>query len=80
MAYKTKVTLEVFNSEGELVRTLLNEEKDTGTYEIECDASILPVGGSGPSEGIYVYRLQAGGFSATKRMMLLKQQALHSSI
>jgi len=76
VAYKTKVKLEVFDSAGELVKTLLNEEKEPGTYKIECDASILPAGGPGPSEGIYIYKLQAGEFSATKRMLLIKEKRL----
>jgi len=76
VAYKTKVKLEVFDSAGELVKTLLNEEKEPGTYEIEFDVSIFPAGGLGPSKGMYVYKLQAGDFSATKRMLLLKQETL----
>ena len=35
VAYKTKVKLEVFNSEGKLIKKLLDEEKEAGTYEIE---------------------------------------------
>jgi len=82
VAYKTKVKLEVFNSEGKRVRTLLDEEKEAGTYELEFSAG----GGSPPanegqkgrgdactlSEGIYVYQLQVGDFSATKKMLLSK--------
>ena len=75
--YKTKVKLEVFSPEGKMVRTLLDEEKEAGTYEIEFSAR----GGSAfgedtgiLSEGIYVYQLRAGNFSATKQMALLKQR------
>ena len=73
VAYKTKVKLEVFDSEGRMVRTLLDEEKEAGTYRIELDASSLPSSGLGPPEASYVYRLQAGGFSATKKMLLLRR-------
>jgi hypothetical protein len=76
VAYRTRVTLEVTDMEGKLIRTLLDEEKDTGTYEIECDASTLLAGGRGPSEGIYVYMLHAGEFSAAKRMLLISHRAL----
>jgi hypothetical protein len=36
--YRTKVTLEVFDPEGKIVRTLIEGEKDAGTYEIEFSA------------------------------------------
>lgn len=74
VAYKTKVKLEVFDSESKSVKTLLDEEKEAGTYEIEFDVSNLPGGGRGPSVGVYIYELQAGDFSARKRMLLLKQK------
>src|SRR4030065_2691352 len=35
VAYKTKVKLEVFNADGEMIKTLLDEEKEAGTYEVE---------------------------------------------
>jgi hypothetical protein len=75
VAYKTKVKLEVLNSEGTTVWTLLDQEKEAGTYEIEFDASDVPGGETGLSDGIYSYRLQAGDFSATKRMILLREKA-----
>jgi hypothetical protein len=76
VAYRTRVRLDVTDMEGKVIRTLLDEEKDAGTYEIACDASTLRAGGLDPSGGIYVYTLQAGEFSATKRMLLFKQTAL----
>jgi len=72
VAYKTKVKVGVFNSEGKMVRSLLDEEQEAGTYEIEFDATGLPGGGLAPSEGIYVYKLRAGNFSATKKMLMSK--------
>ena len=69
MAYRTRVRLEVFNAEGTIVRTLLDEEKDAGTYEIEFSAAgdvfEMP-------EGFYLYRLQAGNFVQSKKLVLLK--------
>ena len=69
VAYRTRVRLEVFNAEGTIVRTLLDEEKDAGTYEIEFSAAgdvcEMP-------EGLYLYRLQAGNFVQSKKLVLLK--------
>jgi hypothetical protein len=47
------------------VATLVNDENATGTYEVEFDGTGLP-------SGIYFYRLQAGSFVETKKMILLK--------
>ena len=50
---------------GSEVATLVNEEKQTGTYEITWFAESLP-------SGVYFYKLQAGDFVETKKMILLK--------
>jgi hypothetical protein len=59
------VNLTVFNSLGQEIQTLLSEEKNSGNYEVEFNASDLP-------SGIYFYKLQAGSFVETKKMLLLK--------
>jgi dienelactone hydrolase len=59
------VELKIFNLLGQEVATLLNEEKAAGTYEVNFDASNL-------SSGIYLYKIQAGHFVETKKMILLK--------
>ena len=59
------VTLKVYDVLGNEIATLVNEELSAGEYEVEFDAA-------GLSSGIYIYRLQAGTFIETKRMMLLK--------
>jgi len=59
------VTLKVFDVLGREVATLLTEEKSAGTYTVQWDAS-------GVSSGVYFYRLKAGDFVQTKRMMVLK--------
>lgn len=61
----SNVVLKVFNVLGNDVATLLDEEKPAGSYEIEFDASEL-------SSGIYFYKLQAGNFIDTKKMVLMK--------
>ncbi len=59
------VTLKVYDILGREVSTLVNEVKNAGTYTVEFDASNL-------SSGIYFYRLESNGYSAIKKMMLLK--------
>jgi hypothetical protein len=59
------VTIEVYDVLGTEIATLLNEEKPAGNYEVEFDGSGLP-------SGIYFYRLQAGSFIETKKMILMK--------
>jgi hypothetical protein len=60
-----QVKLVVFNSIGQEVATLINEQLQPGEYEYTFDAS-------GYSSGVYFYKLQAGSFSETKRMVLIK--------
>ncbi len=64
------VALKVFNIAGQLVKTLIDEEKGIGEHTVIWNGT-NEVGADVPS-GIYFYRLQAGEFSETKRMTLLK--------
>jgi hypothetical protein len=66
------VNLRVYDVLGNEVAILVNEEKPTGNYEIELDASSLPDGKVRLSSGIYFYKLQTGEYSETKKMILLK--------
>ncbi len=59
------VSLKVYNTLGQEVATLLNEEKAAGTYTFSFDASKL-------SSGIYFYSITTGNFTATKKMILIK--------
>ena len=59
------VTLKVYDVLGNEIATLVNEEKLSGQYEIDFDATGIP-------SGIYFYRLKAGSYSATKKMLYLK--------
>lgn len=59
------ITLKIYDVLGKEIATLVNEEKQTGSYEVEFD-------GSGLMSGIYFYRLQAESFVETKKMILLK--------
>ena len=55
----------MFDVLGSEVAILVSEEKPIGSYEVEFNATIL-------SSGIYFYRLHAGSFVETKKMVLLK--------
>jgi hypothetical protein len=62
---RSPVTLTVFNALGQKVALLQNGEQETGYHEIQFD-------GSGLSSGVYFYRLRAGEFVETKRLLLLR--------
>ncbi|MGE5804751.1 MAG: T9SS type A sorting domain-containing protein, partial [Ignavibacteria bacterium] len=59
------VTLKVFNFLGREVAALVNEIKPAGEYEIELNASEL-------ASGVYFYKVQAGDYTSTKKLILLK--------
>jgi len=61
----SSVTLDVFNTLGQKVATLVNEQLPAGSYKTTFDAAALP-------SGLYFYRLEAGQFSQIKKMTLLK--------
>lgn len=62
------VTLRVFNTIGEQVALLVNEYQPAGRYTVSFDTQRL----AGASSGLYFYRLSAGTFVETKKMLLLK--------
>jgi hypothetical protein len=59
------VTLKIIDILGREVATLVNEQKPAGIYQIQFDASEL-------TSGVYFYKLQAGSFTETKKMILMK--------
>jgi len=64
------VTLEIYNTLGQKVRTLVNETQEAGQYEITWDGK----NGSGNqlSSGIYLYRITAGNYVKVMKMVLLR--------
>ncbi|HVO73608.1 MAG TPA: FG-GAP-like repeat-containing protein [Ignavibacteriaceae bacterium] len=63
----SKVTLKIYDLLGREIAVLINEEKPAGEYQIQFDAS-----GYGLSSGIYFYKLEAGEYIQTKKMIYLK--------
>ncbi len=59
------ITLKVYDILGNEIATLLNEKKPPGEYEVEFD-------GSGLTSGVYFYRLKAGNFNQSRKLLLLK--------
>lgn len=57
--------LNAYNIPGKVVASIVNEEKRAGRYEVEFNGSNL-------GSGIYYYRLQAGEFTETKKMLLFE--------
>ncbi len=59
------VSLKVFDVLGREIASLVSKEQTSGNYEVEFDASSL-------TSGIYFYRIQAGQFVESKKMILMK--------
>ena len=65
-----KVSLTVFNSLGQTVRTLLDQELARGSYRITWDGRNQA--GQIQTSGIYFYRIQTDGFVSMRRMVLMR--------
>jgi len=61
----SQVQIKVSDVLGNEIETIVNEEKPVGTYELSWNAANL-------TSGVYFYRLQAGSFVQTRKMILLK--------
>jgi hypothetical protein len=59
------VSLKVYDMLGKEIATLVNEQKSAGKYKVNFDASSL-------ASGVYIYKLTAGNFSDSKKMVLTK--------
>ncbi len=59
------VKIMIYDEIGNEITTLVNEFKEAGIHSISFDASELP-------SGVYIYKMQAGSFVETKKMILLK--------
>jgi len=65
IAKSSMVNLKIFDLLGREVETLVDGPMEAGTHEVTFDATRF-------ASGIYFYRLKAGSFTATKRLVLLK--------
>ncbi len=62
---KGLVRLSIYNIVGQEVAELVNKELDTGSYQVSWDARSF-------SSGVYFYKIEAGDYQMTKKMVLLK--------
>ncbi|MCE5272581.1 T9SS type A sorting domain-containing protein [bacterium] len=67
---RERVSLEVYDLRGRLVRRLVDSERDSGVYSVFWDGTDAT--GQRLPSGVYFYRLRAGSFSQTRKMVLLK--------
>jgi len=65
IGYSSFVILKVYDILGQEVRTLVNERREPGTHRVVFNAEGLP-------SGVYICRIQAGGFMASRKMILTK--------
>lgn len=65
LAERSNVTIKVYDVLGNEIATLVNTTQEAGAYDVNFDASQL-------SSGLYIYTLNAGNFTSSKKMMLLK--------
>ncbi len=65
LSLRSNVTLKVYDIMGKEVSTLVKERQNPGSYSVDFDAANF-------SNGVYYYKLSADGFTATKKMFLIK--------
>jgi flagellar hook assembly protein FlgD len=62
---ESMVKISVYNSLGEIVSTLVNQQMTAGNHQVKFDASKL-------SSGLYFYKMVAGEVTITRKMVLSK--------
>ncbi|NIS37608.1 T9SS type A sorting domain-containing protein, partial [Candidatus Saccharibacteria bacterium] len=65
-----QVTLNIYNIQGQLVKRLVDHRYDAGAHTVNWDGQDQY--GQKVASGIYIYRIQAGAFSQTRKMILIK--------
>ncbi len=61
----SRIAVKIYSSLGSEIATLVNDNVNAGSYETSWDASAFP-------SGVYFYKLISGGFTETKKMILIK--------
>jgi len=61
----SKVMLKIYDILGKEISTLVNEYKEAGSYDVTFNASKF-------ASGVYIYKIEAGSFNQSKKMILAK--------
>jgi flagellar hook assembly protein FlgD len=64
------VTIEIFNSLGQLVNTIVNQYQESGTHNVVWNGTDMS--GQKLSSGIYIYKLNTNNYVSSKKMVLIK--------
>jgi len=64
------VSIEIYNVKGQLVKTLVNDSKEAGTHSVVWNG--MDGNGRAVSSGVYYYKMNAGKYSSTRKMILMK--------
>jgi hypothetical protein len=70
VARTSAVSIKIYNAMGQLVRTLVDGPAEPGSYAAHWDGRNLA--GENVSSGVYFYKMQAGGFNATRKMLVVR--------
>ena len=66
----THVRLKIYNLMGDLIKTLIDEERDAGSHEIKWYGKNKD--GDEVASGVYILRIEAGGFTEMKKIIVIK--------
>lgn len=74
VAYKTRVQISVYDAENNLIEKLVDEEKKSGTYEVEFSVSSCHSGERrNLTDGYYFYQMTAGDYSSDKKWLCINK-------
>jgi hypothetical protein len=70
LAQPGKVSLKIYNTLGQVVKTLVSQNQAAGYYNVAWDGK--DNAGKAAANGVYIYRLEAGDYKATRKMAMIK--------
>jgi flagellar hook assembly protein FlgD len=70
VATPSRVSIKIYDAQGRLVQTLVDQKVEPGKYLAQWDGTNLA--GGRVSSGVYFYKMEAGRFNATKKMLVVR--------